>query len=102
MREASKQPEPSADTARFEEILRECAPYVWRLLGRLGVPVSDIPDLAQEVFLVVHRRLSDFEGRSSLRTWIYSICVLVVRGWKRKRLRRRERAQLELPDPPAT
>lgn len=98
MSEPSKQAEPPSGTARFEEIFRECAPYVWRLLGRLGVPASDVPDVAQEVFLVVHRRLVDFEGRSSLRTWIYSICVFVARGWKRKRMRLREQIQLDLPD----
>jgi len=98
MREQSKQAEPPTGTAQFEQIFRECAPYVWRLLGRLGVPASDVPDVAQEVFLVVHRRLPDFEGRSSVRTWIYSICVFVVRDSNRKRLRRREQVQMELPD----
>lgn len=98
MRERSKQAELPTGTTQFDEIFRECAPYVWRLLGRLGVPASDVPDVAQEVFLVVHRRLPEFEGRSSVRTWIYSICVFVVRDSTRKRLRRREQVQVELPE----
>jgi RNA polymerase sigma-70 factor (ECF subfamily) len=98
MRERNKQSEPPTETAQFDQVFRDCAPYVWRLLGRLGVPSSDVPDVAQEVFLVVHRRLADFEGRSSVRTWIYSICVLVARDSSRKRLRRRELFQAELPE----
>jgi RNA polymerase sigma-70 factor (ECF subfamily) len=98
MRELSKRPEPG----EFEQVFQEHAPYVWRLLGRLGVPSSDIPDVAQEVFLVVHRQLGDFNGRSSVRTWIYSICVFVVRNSTRKRLRRREQLQPDLPDERAT
>jgi RNA polymerase sigma-70 factor (ECF subfamily) len=46
---------------------------VWRVLRRHGVPDAELEDLCQEVFVVVHRRLSEFEGRSSLRTWIYEI-----------------------------
>ena len=57
------------------QIFREYAPFVWRGLRRLGVPECDVEDVCQEVFVVVHRKLGDFEGRSSLRTWIYGICA---------------------------
>jgi RNA polymerase sigma-70 factor (ECF subfamily) len=60
-------------------------------LRRLGVSASDVEDVCQEVFITVHRRLPTFEGRSSLLTWIYGICVKVAAD-HRKRLRtRRER-----------
>ena len=74
----------------FAAIFREHAPFAWRVLRRLGVRESDVEDAAQEVFLVVHRRLRDFEGRSSLRTWIYGICVRVASDHRRRAHVRRE------------
>lgn len=72
------------------EIFREYAPFVWRGLRRLGVPESDVEDVCQEVFVVVHRKLGDFEGRSSLRTWIYGICARTASDYRRSGRVRRE------------
>jgi len=66
--------------------------FVWRNLRRQGVPESQLRDAAQEVFLVVHRRLGDFEGRAPLRSWLFSIVTRVAR--QNRRTRRRK----ELPD----
>ena len=43
----------------------------------------------QDVFVVVHRRLPDFEGRRALRTWLVRILLNVVRE-HRRRFRRKE------------
>ena len=75
-------------------IFREHAPYVWRVLRRLGVAPADIEDVCQEVFIVVHRRLDGFEGRSSVRTWLHGICVRVVSDYRRKRRTKPEPAGL--------
>lgn len=72
----------------FDTVFREQAPFVRRALLRMGVNDADVPDLLQEVFLVVLRRLHDFEGRSTLRTWLYGICLRVAAA-QRRRLRRR-------------
>jgi RNA polymerase sigma-70 factor (ECF subfamily) len=72
------------------EIFREHAPFVWRGLRRLGVPESDVEDVCQEVFVVVHRKLGDFEGRSSLRTWIYGIAARTASDYRRSGRVRRE------------
>jgi RNA polymerase sigma-70 factor (ECF subfamily) len=77
----------SSDTAG---VFREHGAYVWRVLRRLGVSESDVDDVCQEVFLVVHRRLSQFEGRSSLRTWVYGICVRVASDYRKRSFRRKE------------
>ena len=47
--------------------------FVWRLAASSRVPSSHLDDVVQETFLVIHRKLPTFEGRSSLRTWIASI-----------------------------
>jgi RNA polymerase sigma-70 factor (ECF subfamily) len=72
----------------FEAIYDEFFDLVWRSIRRLGVPPALVDDAVQEVFLVVHRRLGTFEGRSSLKTWIFSI-VTRVASEHRRTLRRK-------------
>ncbi len=75
------------------------ANFVWASLHRLGVRDADRQDLLQEVFLVVHKRLHAFEGRSKLRTWLYGICIRVVTAHRRRAYVRRERPMAEPPEP---
>ncbi len=82
----------------FRAIFHAHAPFVWRVLRRLGVAESDVEDVAQETFLVVHRRLADFEGRSQLRTWIYGICIRVASDHRRRAHVRREQATDRPPE----
>lgn len=65
------------------------ADFVWRSLQHLGVRSADLEDLGQEVFVTVHRKLSTFDGRSKLTTWLFGICLNLV-------LRHRRRAYLRL------
>ena len=67
----------------FKEVYDEHFRYVWRSLRRLGVRESDVADVVQDVFLVVHRRLHEFEGRSKVTTWLYGICYRVARDRRR-------------------
>lgn len=78
------------DAASFERVFRDHAPLVWRAMRRLGVRESDVEDACQEVFLVVHRRLASYDGRSALRTWVYGICIRVASDFRRKVQRKRE------------
>src|SRR5687768_16217272 len=80
------------------EIFREYAPFVYRVLRRLGVSEAEVEDVCQEVFIVVHRRLPEFEGRSQLRTWIYAIAVRRASGHARRAYRRYERPAAEPPE----
>ena len=86
------------DRFNFERIYREHIDYVWRALIHLGVQRSDVADVAHDVFLVIRRRLSSFEGRSSLRTWIYGICIRTVSDYRNRAFRRRELSQDEPPE----
>src|SRR5689334_9453575 len=67
----------------FAEIYDAQFAFVWRSLRRLGVDPSGLDDAAQDVFLVVHRRLPEFEGRASLKTWVYEIVRRVARDHRR-------------------
>jgi RNA polymerase sigma-70 factor, ECF subfamily len=65
------------------------ADFVWRTLARLGVAEADSMDAVHEVFLLVHRHLARFEGRSSLRTWLFALCRTVARDARRRARRDR-------------
>jgi RNA polymerase sigma-70 factor (ECF subfamily) len=73
-------------------IFDEHARYVIRTLRHLGVAESDVDDVAQEVFVTVHRKLAEFEGRSKLRTWLYAICLRIASDHRRRAYVVRERA----------
>jgi RNA polymerase sigma-70 factor, ECF subfamily len=90
----SDEPRPSV-----RQIFDEHARYIWRTLRHLGVPEADTPDLCQEVFVTVHRRLASFEGRSTLRTWLYGICIRVASEHRRRPHVRKETALSEPPPP---
>ncbi len=74
----------------FERLYHEQFSFVWRALRRLGVSEADLPDVLQEVFLVVHRRLPDFVARADVRAWLYRICFRAARDRRRKAYARRE------------
>ncbi|HEX3775334.1 MAG TPA: sigma-70 family RNA polymerase sigma factor [Polyangiaceae bacterium] len=68
----------------FREIHDSYYGFVWRYAANHRVPQMAIDDVVQEVFVVAHHRLSSFEGRSSLRTWLAGIAHNVVRAYLRK------------------
>jgi len=74
--------------------------FVWRTLQRLGVEKSGLDDAVQEVFVVVYRRLEIYDGRSSLRSWLFGIALRVA-GQRRRTARRRPEHALpvDLPAP---
>jgi RNA polymerase sigma-70 factor (ECF subfamily) len=72
----------------FTTIYDAYARFVWRALVRLGVADRDVEDLVQEVFLVVHRRASEFRQESTARTWVYGIAVHLARNYRRTGVRR--------------
>ena len=77
--------------AALSEIYARHVRFVWRNLRRLGVPSSSVEDAVQDVFLVVHRRLPEFQGRSELRTWLFAIVLRVAHNHRRSSRRRRAR-----------
>ena len=67
--------------------------YVWRCLRSLGVLDAQLEDALQDVFMVVQRKLDDFDGRAELRTWLYAIALRIARKYRDRS--RREPAPLE-------
>jgi len=79
---------------RLEEIYDASCDFVWRSARRMGVAEASVDDVVQEVFLVAHRRLADFEGRSSVKTWLFGILLRVVSDHRRTIRRKGGLAQL--------
>lgn len=75
-------------TLSFDEVYEGYLDFVWRTSLRLGAERAVIDDVVQEVFLVVHQRLPEFQGRSSMRTWLFGIVRKVV-GRARRTARRK-------------
>jgi len=87
---------PARSWAEFEALYREHFRFVWRIVRRLGTDPQLVDDVVQDVFLVVHRRLGDFQGRSSAKTWLYGIVRRVVADHRRTQ---RRKPGLDTPGP---
>ena len=72
-----------ASRISFERLYDDHVDFVWRSARRLGVGDEAADDVVQQVFMVVHRRLAAFEGRSSYKTWLFAILIHVVRDHRR-------------------
>ena len=69
------------------------ADFAWRTLRRLGVREAEAGDALQDVFVIVHKKLGQFEGRSSVTTWLFTLCRTVAR--ERRRSAQRDRNLLD-------
>ena len=70
--------------SKLARIYEDHFDFVWRNARRLGVPEASADDVAQDVFLIVQRRIADFDdGRGSIQSWIFGILVRVVRDHRR-------------------
>jgi len=89
--------EPSCPAERlsFRELYQKHFAFTWRTLRHLGVPEACLEDAAQDLWVVVHRRYVDFEGRSDLNTWLFGIAVNIERN--RRRMEGRRGQLVELP-----
>ena len=78
------------DTAApaFDDVYAAHVGFVWRVLRTLGVPDAQIEDAVQDVFLVVHRRLAEWQGRAAITTWLFAIARRVAGAHRRRAARR--------------
>lgn len=85
--------EPAGSENRVQQLYAEHVTMVWRGLRRLGVQEASIEDAVQDVFLVAHRRLADFQGRSSIKTWLYGIVLRVAKDHRRAQARQAHKVE---------
>lgn len=73
------------DAEAFEEVYERFARMVFNLALRMAGDFEQAEDLTQEIFVRVFRHLGKFNGRSTLKTWIYRITLNHCRsklGWR--------------------
>ncbi len=85
--------------ARFDAVYEAHIDFVWRNVRRLGVPDGAADDVVQAILLVIFRQIDGFEGRSSMKTWVYEIISRVVRDYWRTQRRKSPRAGNHPVDP---
>jgi RNA polymerase sigma-70 factor (ECF subfamily) len=91
----------AGDEGAFRELTdphrRELQLHCYRILGS----IQDAEDLVQETLLAAWRSLAAFEGRASVRSWLYQIatnrCLNALRD--RSRRPREELQNMTLPEP---
>jgi RNA polymerase sigma-70 factor (ECF subfamily) len=88
----------TGDAQAFARLVQLHEGMVVNLSARLLGDPEEARDVAQEVFLQVFKRLDAFEGRSSLKTWIYRIAVNQCHNRRRFWNRRRRDKERPLDD----
>jgi RNA polymerase sigma-70 factor (ECF subfamily) len=87
-------PPQEAAIPAFDAVYSAHVGFVWRVLRTFGVPEAQVEDAVQDVFVVVHRRLGEWQGRAAITTWLFSIARRVASTHRRRAARRTR----ELPD----
>lgn len=76
---------PGSGLEDFDAIYEQELDYVWRTLGRLGVPAADLDDAAHDVFLVLHRRWGEIDRGRSIRPWLFGVARKIASDLRAKR-----------------
>jgi RNA polymerase sigma-70 factor (ECF subfamily) len=84
-------PSSSSRPQIFRSMYEAHVDFVWRNLRRLGVGDADVDDKTQEVFVIAHRRFTEFEDRGhGPRAWLFQIVLRVASDARRHKRRHPE------------
>ena len=84
----------------FEEVVRELSPSLGSYLERMVGNPATAEDLLQESLIKISKGLATFEGRSSLRTWAYTIATRTAYDHFRRPDQRRNMVELDEANEP--
>jgi RNA polymerase sigma-70 factor (ECF subfamily) len=76
------------DQHAYHQLFKQTVDDVHRILYRLAGPQKDMEDLVQRVYLAVFGSIASFRGESAFSTWLFGICLKVVRKQSRTLFRR--------------
>lgn len=88
----------SGSMPSFDQLFADHAGFVWRTLIHFGLDEMTAEDATQDVFVVVHRRLSEYDPDRPVRSWLWGIMRRVASAHKRGQ-RRAERRLAVVPQP---
>jgi RNA polymerase sigma-70 factor (ECF subfamily) len=80
-----------ASKTEFDAAYRAHFGFVWRVLARQGVPDAALEDAVQEVFMVAHRHWGAWDGRASLRAYLFGVARRVAATSRRTHQRHRNK-----------
>jgi RNA polymerase sigma-70 factor (ECF subfamily) len=80
------------DAAALEILMEKFAGPVYRLAYGITRNTADAEEVAQDVFMIVFRKVGAFEARSTLATWIYRVTANTALN-----KRRGKRREVEVP-----
>lgn len=79
----------SRDEKAFEEVFDLYKDMVYSVATRMLADKAEAMDVTQEVFLTLHRKIHQFRGECTLKTWLYRVALNQAanrnRWWKRRR-----------------
>lgn len=79
---------PAEPVLDFERVYDEHVSYVWQSLRRLGVPSRDVEDVVQDTFVIVHRKLVEFDSTRHIRPWLFGIAYRTALAYRRRAVQR--------------
>ncbi len=74
----------------FSDLFEAELDYVLHTLRRLGISDEDLEDVAQEVFVQVHRRFAEFDPGRPARPWLVAFAYRTASNHRRAMRRRNE------------
>jgi RNA polymerase sigma-70 factor, ECF subfamily len=86
-------------TPSFRALFESEFDYVWNTMRRLGVRDADTLDQTQEVFLVVHGLLPDYDASRPVRPWLFAIAYRVACRYRALARNRYEVSDDTTPEP---
>lgn len=79
----------------FQDVVRELSPTLSSYLERMVGNPATAEDLLQESLIKISKGLSAFEGKSSLKTWAYTIATRVANDYFRRPEKRRNMVEID-------
>jgi RNA polymerase sigma-70 factor, ECF subfamily len=67
----------------FADLYKSYFSFVWSCVRRMGIGTSEVDDVVQEIFMVIHGKLATLEHPESLRSWIYGIARRIASAYHR-------------------
>ena len=78
-------PNAASEVPPFHAIYKQYVDFVWSSAGHLGAGPDIIDDVVQDVFIVIHSKISTLQRPEALRSWIYGIVRRTVSDYRRSR-----------------
>ena len=81
----------------FEILIRKYQGYVFKIVNR-HIPVTDVKEIAHQIFINAYRSLPSFKGKTEFRFWLATITIRTCHDYWRKHYNRTEVSASQLSE----